>query len=312
MRRLIILFSLLALVGISHAAEPLVSVDWLKENLAKSGMVLLEVAGRSKEDFAAGHIPGSVYTDYTKNGVWREDNQQGVAGMMPAADKLAQTIGDLGIDNDTYVVLVPQGASAADMGAATRVYWTLKVLGHDEISILDGGLVAWTKKVDKVSKKPINPMASGLTAPTPKTFEAQLREDLLASREEIQKAIGGAGDEPLVDNRSNDYFIGLNKSSKATKGGTLPRAVSLPYSWLTKDGGGTFRTRDELGQLYRIAGVPTSGEQINFCNTGHLASVGWFTSSEILGNKEAKLYDGSMADWTKDTSAPVEQQIQLK
>jgi thiosulfate/3-mercaptopyruvate sulfurtransferase len=313
MKRLTILFGLLALVGISnvaHAADPLVSVDWLKGNLEKPGMVLLEVAGRSKEDFATGHIPGSVYTDYGKEGVWRGKDKQGVDDVMPSPDKLARTIGDLGIDNDTYVVLVPLGMSAADMGAATRVYWTFKVLGHDAVSILDGGLLAWTKEVDKVSERPVNPMAGGAEEPTPKVFEPQLRDELLATREEVQAAIGGK--EPLVDNRSNDYFIGLNKSSKAGRGGTLPGAVSLPYSWLTKDGGGTFRTRDQLEQLYRIAGVPASGEQISFCNTGHLASVGWFTSSEILGNKDARLYDGSMAEWTKDTAAPVEQQIQLK
>lgn len=313
MKRLIILLGLLSLVSISHAvhaADPLVSVDWLKRHLDKPGMVLLEVTGRSKEDFATAHIPGSVYTDYGKEGVWREKNKQGVDGVMPSPDKLAQTIGDLGIDNDTHVVLVPLGKSAADMGTATRVYWTFKVLGHDTVSILDGGFLAWTAEVDKVSKKPINPLAGGAAKPTPKVFVPEVRDELLATREEVQAAVGSKT--PLVDSRSNDYFIGLNKSSKANKGGTLPGAVSLPYSWLTKDGGGTFRTRDQLEQLYRIAGVPASGEQINFCNTGHLASVGWFASSEILGNKDARLYDDSMAGWTKDAAATVEQQIQLK
>ncbi len=313
MKRLCILFGLLALVGSAYAAHvvgPLVSVDWLKGNLNKPSMVLLEVAGRAKEDFATGHIPGSVYTDYGKEGVWREINKQGVDGVMPSPDRLAQTIGGLGIDNDTHVVLIPLGKSAADMGAATRVYWTFKVLGHDAVSILDGGFLAWAEEVDNVSKKPVNPMIGGVKQPTPKVFEPQLRDQLLATREEVQAAIGGK--KPLVDSRSNDYFIGLNKSSKAGRGGTLPGALTLPYSWLTQDGGGTFRTREQLEQLYRLAGVPASGEPISFCNTGHLASVGWFASSEILGNKDARLYDGSMAEWTKDTAAPVEQQIQLK
>lgn len=311
MKRLVLLVAgwlIAATVHAGSAAQPLVSVDWLKERLDQPGIVILEVAGRSRADFAKAHIPGSVFSDYAKDG-WRIKNAQGVAGVMPPADKLAALIGRLGIGNDSHVVLVPLGQSAADLGSATRVYWTLKTLGHDQVSILDGGLLAWVKDVDKATKKPLNPLASGLEAPTPQTFTPNLRSDFLATKADVRAALEAGT--PLIDNRENDFYLGLSKSSKAEVSGTVPGAANLPHTWLTDNNGGHLRTAEQLAQLYRIAQVPTEGPQITFCNTGHLASVGWFVSSEILGNRDAKLYDGSMAEWTRDESVPIERKIEL-
>jgi thiosulfate/3-mercaptopyruvate sulfurtransferase len=74
---------------------------------------------------------------------------------------------------------------------------------------------------------------------------------------------------------------------------------------------GQFRSKSQLEQLYKVAGVPTSGEQINFCNTGHWASVGWFVSSELMGNKKARMYDGSMVEWTLLKGGSMEQKVKL-
>lgn len=311
MKRFMFLLAAVLLVGLARtglAAEPLVSVDWLKDHLDKPGVVILEVAGRSQSDFAKAHIPGSVHSNYAKDG-WRIKNAQGVAGVMPPPEKLAALIGRLGIGNDSHVVLVPLGQNAADLGAATRVYWTFKTLGHDPVSILDGGLLAWTSDVDKVTKKPVNPLASGLDTPKPREFKPDLRMDYLATKADVFAALESGT--PLIDNRTNDYFIGLTKSSKAKVSGTVPGAANLPHSWLTDNNGGHLRSEEQLRQLYRIAQVPTEGAQITFCNTGHLASVGWFVSSEILGNRQAKLFDGSMAEWTQDPSAPIDRKIEL-
>ncbi|SIS95276.1 thiosulfate/3-mercaptopyruvate sulfurtransferase [Roseivivax lentus] len=102
----------------------------------------------------------------------------------------------------------------------------------------------------------------------------------------------------LVDNRTDDFHLGLSKSGAATEAGTLPGAKNLPHTWITTNAEGAFRDTGALGKLYQAAGIPVSGPQVNFCNTGHLASIGWFVSHELLGNDEALLYDGSMADWT--------------
>ena len=127
---------------------------------------------------------------------------------------------------------------------------------------------------------------------------------MLASKAEVQKASSSGG--ILVDNRPHNQFLGINRHGKSKRNGTIPNSKNLPENWMTKNGGGTFRDRSELTKLYKLAGVPQSGEQINFCNTGHWASLGWFASSEIMGNTNAKLYDGSMVEWSADKTLPIQ------
>lgn len=291
----------------ARAAEPLVDVAWLKSKLGQPGIVVIDLRP-AKALYLAGHIPGAVYSDYAKDG-WREKNAAGVEGMLPTPEKIEALIGRLGIDNQTHVVIVPEGRSAQDMGTGTRVYWTFKVMGHDNVSILNGGFLAWVAEVD-AAKKPVNPLASDDVKPAPKTFKAAVRKDMLIEKGDVQKAL--AASTPLIDNRPQDFYMGLSKSPAAKKAGTIPGALSIPDSWLTVNNGGMFRSKAQLAAIYKAANVPTSGDQITFCNTGHWASLGWFVSSEILGNKAVKMYDGSMAEWTSDASAPVEVKIKAE
>jgi thiosulfate/3-mercaptopyruvate sulfurtransferase len=309
MRLCLALIAALMFVVPAHAQGPLVDVAWLKANLGKPGFVLLDVrsgAGKTKADYLAGHVPGAIFTDYAKDG-WREKNKAGVDGMLPPPDKLEKLIGSLGIDNATHVVLIPEGRNAQDVGAATRLYWTFKVMGHDRVSILDGGYSAWA--VLGKDKKPVNPIETIDNKPTPKAFKATVRTEMIIGRADVEKAMSAR--QPLIDNRPPDFYMGLTKSPAAKSAGTLPAAANIPDAWLTQNNGGRFRSKDQLARLYTIAGVPTAGRQVNFCNTGHWASLGWFAASEILGNKEAVMYDGSMAEWTQDTKAPVDVKIKL-
>jgi thiosulfate/3-mercaptopyruvate sulfurtransferase len=297
-------------VGPAAASGPLVDIGWVKANLGNPGLRFLDLrsgARKTKADYLKGHIPGAVFTDYAKDG-WREKSAGGVQGMMPAPEKLERLIGSLGIDNQTHVVLIPEGRSAQDVGAATRVYWTMKVLGHDLVSILDGGYTAWAAEVGK-DKKPLNPIETADQKPAAKVFKAKVRKDWMVVKADVEKAM--ADKEPLVDSRPQDFYLGLTKSPAAKRAGTLPGAISLPESWLTQNNGGKFRPRKQLAQLYQVAGVPVSGKQINFCNTGHWASLSWFVAHEILGNKEARMYDGSLAEWTQDPRAPVDQKVKV-
>lgn len=304
--------SLFFITGVATAAEPLVDVDWVKGNIGKSNVVFLDVrgklSGKSKTDYLRAHIPGAVYTDYLKDG-WRIKDKNGTVGMLPPADKLAKVVGKLGIDNDSHVVLIPNGGKALDMGTATRIYWTFKVIGHDNVSILNGGMMAYTKAVDKKTKKPVNPLEKGAVKTAAKVFKANLREEMIVSKTDIKSLLGSGM--PLVDNRPHNQFLGVNKHPKSKRYGTIPGAVNLPENWLTMNGGGTFRSKEQLQQLYAAAGVPTSGEQVSFCNSGHWASLGWFATHEILGDKKAKMYDGSMIEWSSDASLQMDQKIKL-
>lgn len=283
------------------AVEPLVDVAWVKANTNKAGVVLVDI--QPATDYLRGHIPGAVNTDFGKSG-WREERADKVPEMLPEKlDKLVAHIGSLGIDNNTHVVLVSPGKSYGDMGWATRIYWTFKVLGHDNVSVLNGGMDAWSK--DKA-----NPIQAGATSTESKTFTAHPNKEMIASVEDVKQAKSAGV--LLVDSRPEDQYMGINRNPKATESGTLPGAKNLPSGWATENGGGQFRNRAQLEQLYKVAGVPTSGQQINFCNTGHLASIGWFVSSELVGNKKARLYDGSMVEWTMTKAGPVEQKVKLQ
>lgn len=292
---------LFAGIGSALAAEPLVDAAWLKANLGKPGIAIVDM--QPTTDFLRGHVPGAANTDFAKSG-WREERADKVPDMLPAKlDKLVAHIGALGIDNASHVVLVAPGGSYLDMGWATRIYWTFKTLGHDNVSVLNGGMAAWTK--DKT-----NPLETGAAKVAAKTFAPQPRMELLATIDDVKAA--KAKGVLLVDSRPEDQFVGINRNPKATQNGTLHGAKNLPTGWTTENGGGMFRPKAQLEKLYKVAEVPTSGEQINFCNTGHLASIGWFVSSELLGNKKARLYDGSMVEWTMTKAGPVEQKISLE
>lgn len=288
------------------AADPLVDVEWIKKNGCNDDVRVLDIRngidGGSRTMYLQGHVPCAVYTDYLKGG-WRSmvDN---VPGQLSSPEKLAQLTGDLGIDNDTHVVVVHHGKNAVDMGSATRMYWTFKVMGHDKVSILNGGHLAYA--ADEKNK-----LEKGNNKPEAKTFKVAMRTDMLKTKEDVKAAIDNSAIE-LVDHRPQHQFIGINRHPKSKSNGTIPTSKNLPESWMTVNGGGKFRSKGELGQLFSLAKVDPMSEQINFCNTGHWASLGWFVSSEIMGNKKAALYDGSMVEWTADANMPMQSQISIQ
>jgi len=292
--------TLLACSGLAAAAQPLVDVDWIKAHSCDKDVRVLDIRnaldGHSQSDYLRGHIPCAVYTDYLKDG-WRADDKNKTPGQLAPVDKLEKLIGGLGIANNTHVVIVPAGKNALDMGSATRTYWTFKVLGHDDVSILNGGLAAYTKD-------PKNKLEKGNNKPQAVAFKAHFHPEMIVGKDEMRAAMEKG--EVLVDNRPNDQYIGINRHPKAKRNGTIPGAINLPESWLTQNNGGAFRDTDSLRKLYALAKVPVSGEEITFCNTGHWASLGWFASHELLGNDKVRLYDGSMVEWSADDSLPME------
>lgn len=292
----------LGLVSLAASAQPLVDAAWAVANIGKPGVVFVDL--QSGADYQRAHIPGAVHSNYGKDG-WREDRARDKVPDMfpenPAA--LVELIGRLGIDNDTHVVLVPPGMNVTDMGQGTRVYWTFKVLGHDKVSVLNGGMNAYTND-DK------RPVQAGPVKPLAKVFKANLRKEMLITIDDVKKA--QADNRLLIDARPEDQYAGINRHPKSTQSGTIAGARSVPHNWMAVNGGGMFRSKAQLEQLYAVANVPATGEHIQFCNTGHWASIGWFVASELVGNKESKMYDGSMVEWTMLKGGPVEARVRLQ
>ncbi len=278
---------------------PLVDVSWLKPQVCTEGLTVLDVR-RSTENYRASHLPCAVHTNYYKDG-WRT-RKQGIPHMMPPTDQLEALIGRLGIKNNTHVVIYGSGTGPFDAAETTSIYLTFKYLGHDSVSILDGGLPAWMAEwsVD---------FDVGMHKITAAEFIAKPRAGLLISREGVQSAL--ANNIPIIDVRSNDMFLGVNRAWMLSRSGTIPGALNLPMSWLTVNAGLKFRDREQLQQLFSAAGAPDSGKQIYFCNAGLESSMAWFVAHELLENEQAVLYDGSLAEWTKDKSLPLIRHVEL-
>ncbi len=288
---------LLGLAGVAEAAPPLVDSAWLKSRLGMPGVVVLDLQQRS--GYLRAHIPGAVNSSYND---WRAVGKNRIPKVIPPPERLEKLIGGLGIDNQTHVILVATGRSASDMAMATRLYWTFKTLGHKEVSILDGGLMGYA-----YNRK--NRLESEENRPEPKSYTARFNSGFVPAAGEVKQAIeiGMA----LIDNRSRAEFLGIYRGGRKERPGTIATAVNLPFDWLTINGGGWFQEPEAIKQIYAASGVPVKGEQISFCHTGHRTSLVWFVSHELLGNKQARMYDGSIVEWAVDPSLHMDLAVKL-
>lgn len=289
-------FTFIGLGAVPALAEaPLVDAAWVQANACQARVVVIDIRENPRA-FARGHVPCAVFSPYRASG-WRQE-VDGVIGMLPPPGVLAKLIGGLGVGNDSHVVIVGAGGRAIAMTGATRVYWTFKVLGHDKVSLLDGGMAAYRDAGAKLEKG---------DAPTPATvaFAVAPRPDMVATAADVQAAIGGGA--TLVDSRESDQHMGINHSPIAAPG-TIPGATNMPISWLTAPDG-RFHSRAALQNIAGAVGLEADAPVVTFCTTGQMASLDWFVAHELLGNAQARMYDGSMTDWTADASRPVERKV---
>jgi thiosulfate/3-mercaptopyruvate sulfurtransferase len=273
----------------------LVPADILAGALGAPDLVIIDIraaAEGGRDAFEAGHVPGAVHSDYAADG-WRA-KVGNAPGMLPPLRHLAELAGRLGITPPSTVVIVPAGLTASDLAAATRVYWTLKLIGHGQQAILDGGFKGWQGQGLPVETGASRPKPA---APYPVVMQQKLRSTadatLVASRSKLAT---------LVDARSAGYYEGREKAAEATRAGHIPGAVSRDYAAAFDTASGRLKPPAELERLY---GPVPKGPAISYCNTGHTASLNWFVLSELLGREEVSLYDGSMTDWTQDPERPV-------
>ena len=283
-------------VTAASAADQLVSPQWLAANKDKGGVVVLDIRsaidGSKPEAFAEGHIPGAVHSNYDKGG-WRVE-RNGVPFMVPTNAELEKLIGELGIDEDSHVVVVPAGVNVLDFGSAARTYWTLKYAGVKELSILDGGLAAW-----KAAGLPIE---TGDRKPSPAIFTAKLDKSILIETPAVEAALEKKS-AALVDARPATFFQGKEKAPASKAYGRLAGAVSVDSANFYDPA--TNRLKPKAGLEAAAREIP-GGEAIAYCNTGHWAATDWFVLHEVLGRSGTKLYAGSMVDWTSKDSRPVE------
>ena len=268
------------------ASQPLLSFAELQAKLSDANVRVIDI--RDPKSYAANHIPGALNAPY---GTWRGPASN--PGELPALPKLTTLVQSLGLSPSTHAVIVSSGADATDFGASARVYWTLKVLGLKDLSVLNGGLKAWT-----TAGLPQNTAAVKVAA---SNFQPQIDKSLVATKEELVARVK-SGDAALIDARPADFFKGDTRHVAASVPGTLQGAVNVEHDKWFAPGTSTFVSTDQAQKVAATSAIDPAKETVSFCNTGHWAATNWFAMSEVLGQKNVKLYAGSMVEWSKDPS----------
>jgi len=273
------------LASLPAMAQSLVDPAWLKTHLADPNVVVLDI--RPEAHYAMGHVPGAVQADYETAG-WRVRQPDGAAGALPPVERIAATAGALGVGDNTHAIVFGD-----DFAAAARIYWTIKVLGHGDVSVLNGGETAWTAAG--------GPEETAIAAPHPAHFTPRYDANIRAELPEVASAVAEGG-ETLLDARPPAQWNGTAKTPVVKAFGHLPGAVWIDQTEALTADGATLKPKAALEALFAKVG---DGPVIAYCNTGHLSATDWFVLSEVLHHPNTRMYDGSLSQWTADASRPM-------
>jgi thiosulfate/3-mercaptopyruvate sulfurtransferase len=239
--------------------------------------------------YEAAHVPGAGFADLAEA---LSDPDSPLAFTLPSPDWFASAAGRLGIGGGTHVVVYAQDSPMW----ATRLWWQLRYFGFDAVSVLDGGLPAWKASGRALSDAPVEyPVAS---------FVARPRSGWVARRAEIETIVSGGASACLVNALTPPVFRGEGPTSYS-RPGRIPGSVNAPWTALIDPDTNRFRSAPELRQALDAAGALGERPVIAYCGGGISATVDLFALS-LLGRDDARLYDGSLTEWTRDPALPVE------
>src|SRR5918911_977040 len=275
-----------------YAKPVLVTTDWLAEHLNDDSVVVAEV-DENPDLYDEGHIQGAIKLH------WRDDLQDPVERDLVEKESFERLMGERGIANDTTLVVYGD----KNNWFAAYAYWYLKIYGHEDVRILDGGRQKWADEGrDFTTEVPERPQTQ---------YQAKERdESIRAYRDAVREGIGKQT-EALVDVRSPQEFSGElisppgYEQEGAQRAGHIPTAKSIPWAQAVRDDG-TFKPPDELRQLYETQGVTPDKDVTAYCRIGERSAHTWFDLRELLGYETVKNYDGSWTEWGILLDVPIE------
>ena len=270
----------------------LVSTDWVAEHGNDANVRLVEVDVDTAA-YEQGHIAGAVGWN------WQSQLQQTLQRDVISQQGLEQLLGGAGISNDTTVILYGDNNN----WFAAWAFWQLKMYGHQDVKLMNGGRVKWTAENRPVTTEIPHPAAATYRASSPD-------QSIRAYRDQVLSAVN-AGSVSLVDVRAPAEYNGellapANLPQEgAQRGGHIPGAANIPWGQAVNEDG-TFKSADDLGELYRGKGIDGSRETIAYCRIGERSSHTWFVLTQLLGYQNVRNYDGSWTEWGSIVGAPIE------
>lgn len=272
--------------------EVLVTTDWVSQHKDDSNVAVVEV-NVDTTLYDQGHIPGAVGWS------WKTQLSDSVRRDILSKDDFERLMRESGINNNDTVVLYGD----SNNWFAAWALWQMKVYGHEDVRLMDGGRKKWQKEGRELSQDAADPTASNYRA-------NPANNELRAFLPEVQTQTS-AGAVELVDVRSPQEFSGEilappGLPETCQRGGHIPGASNIPWSKAVNDEDGTFRDRQDLEQIYRSAGITGEKPIISYCRIGERSSHSWFVLKYLLGYDDVKNYDGSWTEWGNLVGAPVE------
>jgi thiosulfate/3-mercaptopyruvate sulfurtransferase len=292
----LLLFAPLAARAAITLPGVLVDVAWLAEH--RREVVVLDI-GNTPESYAdipdffndqegrpqlleaAGHITDAVLVDYESTRVDRQVNGHIVKKQAPDGATFQQLVRQWGIKRGDSIVIVPRGNNAEDVDKAARLLWVFRRYGEQRVALLDGGMLAWLHAGQPVRSERFVPPKPG------DWMAAAERQELLATAEEVA-AVSASSRLQLIDVRESADFAA----------GHIAGALSLPPELLLGSGDSKrFLTAADYRQLFRARGIDPDAPMIAYCKGGVLAPGAWLVLSEILGNRQVRVFEGAMQQW---------------
>jgi thiosulfate/3-mercaptopyruvate sulfurtransferase len=273
-----------------YAKPVLVTTDWLTEHLNDGNVVVAEV-DENPDLYEEGHVPGAIKLH------WRDDLQDPLKRDLVEKDAFERLMGERGISNDATLVLYGD----KNNWFAAYAYWYLKIYGHEDVRILDGGRQKWIDESRELTTESPNV--------SPTSYAARERDERIRARRDA--VLSSLGRDALVDVRSPQEYAGDlvappgYEQEGAQRAGHIPTAASIPWATAVRDDG-TFKPADELRELYTGKGVTPDRPVTAYCRIGERSAHTWFVLRELLGYEDVKNYDGSWTEWGNLVDVPIE------